>query len=254
MLRSIEFPSWLCASQAHELSAHSENTTHRKWEASSLEFIRKKSASEQPRQMCCTQAYQSSLHCTPSTHIDRLNGAKLLQETSHILLSCPFVELSYPECGTANYNQELAQMGQSLADTSSSQDREPTLIPCWIQDRKRAQCIPRSADYCSNTEYSSRFSTRETQNCKLWQPTWQTLGKVLAAAHLTALPGSFHWTATRALHAFKPLGLSLVALKTPQVLSLLCKKEWFYFTWYSGVGEDSTFPRNIQKTITMFGL
>lgn len=85
---------------------------HKTWEmrGRSLECIRNDSASEQPGEMLCTQTHQSSLHCTPSTHIDGLNGAKLLQETSHILLSCPFVQLSYPECGTANYNQELAQV------------------------------------------------------------------------------------------------------------------------------------------------
>lgn len=108
-----QLPSCLCTSQPHELSAHTENTTDRQWEASSLEWIRSTCASEQPGEMFCTQAYQSSSHCTPSTHIDGLNRAKLLQETSHILLSCPFVQLSYPERGTANYNQELSTGGQS---------------------------------------------------------------------------------------------------------------------------------------------
>lgn len=66
---------------------------------------------------------------------------------------------------------------------------------CRVITRKGAQGIPQAADYCSNILHSSRFSTWEIQKCKLWQPTWQNLGKVMAAAPVTALPGSFHWAA-----------------------------------------------------------
>lgn len=147
-------PSCLCTTQPHELSVHTASTTYRKREPDSLECVRNNSASEQPAEVFCTQAYQSGLHCTPYTHIDRLNGAKLLQETSHILLSCPFVELSYPECGTANYNQELAQVARAITDTSSLQDRQPTLISAHAEfrvgTREGTQGIPLAADYCSN--------------------------------------------------------------------------------------------------------
>lgn len=235
-----QLPSCLCTSQPHELSALAANTTYRQW---SSEWIRNNSASELPGEMFCTPAYQSGSHCTPSTHIDGFNGAKLLQETSHILLSCPFVQLSYPERGTAHYNQELAQVDRAITDTSSlwtgtDKDRQPTLIPCWIQgiyQERSSEHPPQGADYCSNIEYSSRFSTWETQNGKLWQPRWQNQGKVLGAAHLRAPPGRFHWTAARALQALTPLGLSLTRswiLKHLRFLSLLYKKECFSFIWW----------------------
>lgn len=136
--------NWVYTLQAQ----HTGNESPTLWNVSEI------TASEQPAEVFCTQAYQSGLHCTPYTHIDRLNGAKLLQEASHILLSCPFVELSYPECGTANYNQELAQVARAITDTSSLQDRQPTLISAHAEfrvgTREGAQGIPLAADYCSN--------------------------------------------------------------------------------------------------------
>lgn len=83
--------------------------------------------------------------------------------------------------------------------------------------RKGAQGVPQAADYCSNIEYSSRFSTWETQNCKLWQPTWQNLGKVLAVAHLTAreLPVN-SCQGSAGLYIPGTVTHQILALKTPQ--------------------------------------
>lgn len=141
---------------------HTPKTQHTGNTASSLEWIRSNCASEQPGEMFCTQVNQSSSHCTPSTHIDGLNGAKLLQETSHILLSCPFVQLSYPERGTANYNQELAQVGRAITDRAPYRTDNQHLSHAEPREftRKSAQSIPpKAADYCSNIEYSSRLFT-----------------------------------------------------------------------------------------------
>lgn len=45
------------------------------------------------------------LHWTIYTYIYWFYWAKLLQETSNILLCSPFVKLSYPKRSTTNYNQ-----------------------------------------------------------------------------------------------------------------------------------------------------
>lgn len=139
---------------------------------------------------CCAPKHIKAAHTAPCySHWWTQWGQTPPRDFPHPaeLSFCPAV---LPRVWYCKLQPRVSTVGPSSTDNQHLSHAEPRVIT-----RKGAQGIPQAADYRRNIGHSSRFSSWEIQNCKLWEPTWQNLGKVLAAAHLTALPGSFHWAA-----------------------------------------------------------